>query len=291
MAQKRKTSPVAALTDDSEPLRHGFAEAPQKGLTGTPLGSDIASWAEEIASEAEAGPQGLRDDVAREAEALAVVEADEKERADAKRAKARIAKRKPQHRPKAKGTDEFSPFDTPPKRAKNSDGVGDKRTGSGTYIGGTSGPAGRVAAGLNPVAGVDVSLEEAGKLAKSGVTATVQALSDLIEHGREEMRGDIWVPHRPARPEKSEGGHAFTIKSEFEPKGDQPQAIRDLVEGLRSESGSNVGGERTQTLLGVTGSGKTFTMAKVIEETQRPALILAPNKTLAAQLYGEMKSF
>ena len=68
------------------------------------------------------------------------------------------------------------------------------------------------------------------------------------------------------------------------PKGDQPQAIAELVEGVRRH-------ERDQVLLGVTGSGKTFTMAKVIEATQRPALILAPNKTLAAQLYGEFKSF
>ena len=72
--------------------------------------------------------------------------------------------------------------------------------------------------------------------------------------------------------------------SEFEPKGDQPAAIKELVAGLNSI-------ERDQVLLGVTGSGKTFTMAKIIEETQRPALIMAPNKTLAAQLYGEFKSF
>ena len=72
--------------------------------------------------------------------------------------------------------------------------------------------------------------------------------------------------------------------SEFEPEGDQPQAIEELVKGVRAN-------ERDQVLLGVTGSGKTFTMAKVIEATQRPALILAPNKTLAAQLYGEFKSF
>src|SRR5476651_2404982 len=92
------------------------------------------------------------------------------------------------------------------------------------------------------------------------------------------------MPHRPPRPEKSEGGRKFVIKSDFEPKGDQPVAIRELVEGVRRS-------DRTQVLLGVTGSGKTFTMAKVIEATQRPALILAPNKTLAAQLYGEFKSF
>ncbi len=76
----------------------------------------------------------------------------------------------------------------------------------------------------------------------------------------------------------------FEIKSEYEPKGDQPTAIAELVEGINRN-------DRTQVLLGVTGSGKTYTMAKVIEATQRPALILAPNKTLAAQLYGEFKSF
>ncbi|MCH8238596.1 MAG: DEAD/DEAH box helicase family protein, partial [Proteobacteria bacterium] len=94
----------------------------------------------------------------------------------------------------------------------------------------------------------------------------------------------VYVPHRPERPEKSEGGIAFRIVAEFEPKGDQPAAIRELVAGIEAD-------ERDQVLLGVTGSGKTFTMAKVIAETQRPALILAPNKTLAAQLYGEFKSF
>ncbi|MFW5660393.1 MAG: DEAD/DEAH box helicase family protein, partial [Oceanicaulis sp.] len=92
-----------------------------------------------------------------------------------------------------------------------------------------------------------------------------------------------WTPHRPERPEKSEGGRKFQVVSEYEPTGDQPAAIRELVE--------SAGSERDQVLLGVTGSGKTFTMAKVIEKLQRPALVLAPNKTLAAQLYGEFKSF
>jgi excinuclease ABC subunit B len=83
---------------------------------------------------------------------------------------------------------------------------------------------------------------------------------------------------------KLEGGKKFKIESNFKPAGDQPTAIRQLVINAKK-------GENDQVLLGVTGSGKTFTMAKVIEETNRPALILAPNKTLAAQLYGEMKSF
>ena len=83
---------------------------------------------------------------------------------------------------------------------------------------------------------------------------------------------------------KLEGGKRFKIKSDFKPAGDQPEAIKKLVNGANKE-------EFNQVLLGVTGSGKTFTMAKVIEATNRPALILAPNKTLAAQLYGEMKTF
>ena len=97
-----------------------------------------------------------------------------------------------------------------------------------------------------------------------------------------------FVPHRPARPEKSEGGKRFKLVSEYQPAGDQPTAIGDLVEGVGPEPNA---GERDLVLLGVTGSGKTFTMAKVIETLQRPALILAPNKTLAAQLYAEMKGF
>ncbi|MDX2238003.1 MAG: excinuclease ABC subunit UvrB [Hyphomonadaceae bacterium] len=95
----------------------------------------------------------------------------------------------------------------------------------------------------------------------------------------------IWTPHRPQRAwEKLEGGKRFKLVSDYTPAGDQPAAIAELVEGVDK-------GEQDQVLLGVTGSGKTFTMAQVIERVQRPALILAPNKTLAAQLYGEFKSF
>jgi len=96
--------------------------------------------------------------------------------------------------------------------------------------------------------------------------------------------GETFVPHRPVRPEKSEGGKPFVIKSDYQPAGDQPTAIAELVAQAQE-------GERDQVLLGVTGSGKTFTMAKVVESLQRPALVLAPNKILAAQLYGEFKSF
>ena len=83
---------------------------------------------------------------------------------------------------------------------------------------------------------------------------------------------------------KLEGGKKFKFVTDFKPAGDQPKAINKLVNGAKKN-------EFNQVLLGVTGSGKTFTMAKVIEQTNRPALILAPNKTLAAQLYGEMKTF
>jgi excinuclease ABC subunit B len=121
---------------------------------------------------------------------------------------------------------------------------------------------------------------------KGGIAglASQRSLDKLLREGRPEFSAQPWTPHRPPRPEKSEGGVRLIIKSEFDPQGDQPQAIKELVEGVKR-------GDRTQVLLGVTGSGKTYTMAKVIEETQRPALILAPNKTLAAQLYGEFRSF
>jgi len=160
------------------------------------------------------------------------------------------------------------------------------KSARGTSMGGSTDPKTRAAAGLNPVAGLDVALEDADKLtAGSGVTATVEALARLIESGNPLFKdGKLWTPHRPARPDKSEGGIAIRMQSDYEPAGDQPTAIADLVDGLS-------GGERNQVLLGVTGSGKTFTMAKVIEATQRPAVILAPNKTLAAQLYSEFKNF
>src|SRR5262249_16356570 len=99
----------------------------------------------------------------------------------------------------------------------------------------------------------------------TGATATVHALETLLREGRPEFSERPWTPHRPPRPEKSEGGVRLVIKSNFAPKGDQPQAIADIVEGVKRQ-------DRTQVLLGVTGSGKTFTMAKVIEATQRPAL-------------------
>lgn len=101
------------------------------------------------------------------------------------------------------------------------------------------------------------------------------------------MSTAIAAPRLPFIPER-QGARPMQkplrVVSDYEPAGDQPGAIAELVRGVRED-------ERDQVLLGVTGSGKTFTMAKVIEQVQRPALILAPNKTLAAQLYAEMKSF
>ena len=270
---------------DSVSDRKGFEEQPQTGFEGAPLSGSVEDWVKQLEAEAE------RDARAQETREI--------------RSKAG------KHRKKASGDGpQGRKADRPsePSRGKNKQdriySVGDKRTGGGVSIGGTNDPRERAAAGLNPVAGLNVSLEEATQLASTtGVTATVESLKALIDSGNPLFKdGQLWVPHRPERPEKSEGGIAITMKSAYQPAGDQPAAIRDLVEGLQGTSHveprsgdaqdfPQQKGERTQVLLGVTGSGKTFTMAKVIEETQRPALILAPNKTLAAQLYGEFKSF
>src|SRR3954462_7368517 len=113
----------------------------------------------------------------------------------------------------------------------------------------------------------------------------MQCMAITIRTSLEEPEtGEAFVPHKPARPEKAEGGKRFQLVAEYEPAGDQPTAIRELTEAA-------LDGEKSQVLLGVTGAGKTFTMAKMIEALQRPALVLAPNKILAAQLYGEFKSF
>ncbi len=107
-------------------------------------------------------------------------------------------------------------------------------------------------------------------------------MTDVIDHSALPLahapKGDV-----RARP-KLEGGKRLVMHTDFQPAGDQPTAIKELSEAVME-------GEQNQVLLGATGTGKTFTMAKVIEATQRPAIILAPNKTLAAQLYGEFKGF
>ena len=104
-----------------------------------------------------------------------------------------------------------------------------------------------------------------------------------MHNNRPDVLSDLPLAAAPRR-EKLEGGRRFVLQTPFQPAGDQPTAIAELVGGLEE-------GERNQVLLGATGTGKTFTMAKIIEATQRPAIILAPNKTLAAQLYGEFKGF
>ncbi len=136
---------------------------------------------------------------------------------------------------------------------------------------------------LNPALTGFSEAPQAGFAVEGASAISAGLLEKLLDEGRPEFK-QLWTPPRPERPEKSEGGKKFKMVSEFNPSGDQPQAIAELVDGVRRF-------DRDQVLLGVTGSGKTFTMAKVIEETQRPALILAPNKTLAAQLYGEFRSF
>ena len=88
----------------------------------------------------------------------------------------------------------------------------------------------------------------------------------------------------PGSRKKLEGGKKFILNTDFIPAGDQPSAIQELASGILAN-------EQDQVLLGATGTGKTFTMAHIIESTQKPAIILAPNKTLAAQLYGEFKGF
>nr|WP_321334002.1 excinuclease ABC subunit UvrB [Breoghania sp.] len=230
----------------------GFGESPQAAFEGAPLSGSVSDWAREISDEAAKPAPAAKDPKPASAKKPA----------------------KPKSRKKQ---------DAPVS------------------------PKAKAAGGMNPIAGLDISLEDAEELlAKQvaetkkkrkgrnalpelsgggGATATVQALSALIESGNPlHKNGKIWTPHRPERPEKSEGGVPIEMVTEFKPSGDQPTAIADLVAGANDN-------EQTQVLLGVTGSGKTFTMAQVIAQTQRPALILAPNKTLAAQLYGEFRSF
>ena len=321
---KRTAKARAPRSSDARDL--GFGEAPQAAFEGEPVAFDpmsISSWAGDIAHEAEA------EKIAREADEVSGVRNEVEDEAE------RLARDGKAKAP-AKGRVRSETGSTRAKRAgggsKTSDGdLKTGRTSRGTSMSPTgASPSERAAAGFQPIAGMDIDIDEAERLlaqahgqaapptsrkldrgkaqsdrimskdkvvtrevdldakagtsvAEGGVTATVQALQDLIATGNP-LHQKQWVPHRPARPAKSEGGVPFKIVSDFEPAGDQPTAIAELVDGLRQN-------ERMQTLLGVTGSGKTYTMAKVIEETQRPALILAPNKTLAAQLYGEMKNF
>jgi excinuclease ABC subunit B len=271
---RRRSSPLTDFMDAAEPLHpRGFGEAPQAELSGQPLSGSIADWASEITREAAEMERGPISPVEGEMSPKATEGGRKRQRERHPSALPGISPSRGEigKSPKAKKIPERSSAPT--------------KTARGTSMGGAASAKERAAAGLMPVAGLDVALEDVESLASSGVTATVAALSKLIESGNPlHKNGNAWVPHRPARPEKSEGGVKLKMVTEYKPAGDQPTAIKDLVEGVSQA-------DRTQVLLGVTGSGKTFTMAKVIEETQRPALILAPNKTLAAQLYGEFKNF
>ncbi|MGF0538054.1 excinuclease ABC subunit UvrB [Agrobacterium sp. ES01] len=253
MARSAKKSDPKQQGDASASAAHGFEEAPQSAFEGAPAGGSVSDWVKQLEAEAESSTVETQREVA--------------SKAGKHRKKVENAARK---------------HSETVSLNKNTTA---SRSARGTSMGASSDPKTRAAAGLNPVAGMDVSLEEAQTLAPGAVTATVEALSSLIESGNPLFKdGKIWTPHRPARPDKSEGGIKIRMASDYEPAGDQPTAIKDLVEGISND-------DRTQVLLGVTGSGKTFTMAKVIEATQRPAVILAPNKTLAAQLYSEFKNF
>ncbi|WP_183897671.1 excinuclease ABC subunit UvrB [Rhizobium skierniewicense] len=253
MARSPKTP--SAKTSRSD----GFAEMPQAEFEGAPLSGSVSDWVKQLEADAEASSVETQREVA--------------SKAGKHRKKIEIEARK-------QAIDEAAKANASVNKKTTA-----QKTSRGSSIGASNDPKTRAAAGLNPVAGMDVSLEDAENLATGAVTATVEALSALIESGNPLFKdGKMWTPHRPARPPKSEGGITIRMASDFEPAGDQPTAIADLVEGINS-------GERSQVLLGVTGSGKTFTMAKVIEATQRPAVILAPNKTLAAQLYSEFKNF
>ncbi|MEV4606599.1 excinuclease ABC subunit UvrB [Neorhizobium sp. LMR1-1-1.1] len=258
-------SPKKSTPDASS----GFGEAPQSSFEGAPLEGSVADWVKQLEAEAEAsGIETQREIASKAGKHRKKIEIAAREQA-IREAEEDAAKAKKSAK-------------TSGKTAKNTTA---SKTARGVSIGASSDPKTRAAAGLNPVAGLDISLEDAQSLAPGAVTATVEALSALIESGNPLFKdGKLWTPHRPERPAKSEGGVTIRMASEYQPAGDQPTAIADLVEGINNN-------ERSQVLLGVTGSGKTFTMAKVIEETQRPAVILAPNKTLAAQLYSEFKNF
>ncbi|GGF81464.1 UvrABC system protein B [Rhizobium wenxiniae] len=258
-------SPKKSTPDTSS----GFGEAPQSSFEGAPLEGSVADWVKQLEAEAEASGIETQREIA--------------SKAGKHRKKIEIAAREQALREAGEDAAKTKKAaKTTGKTAKNTTA---SKTARGVSIGASSDPKTRAAAGLNPVAGLDISLEDAQSLAPGAVTATVDALSKLIESGNPLFKdGKLWTPHRPERPAKSEGGVTIRMASEYKPAGDQPTAIADLVEGINNN-------ERSQVLLGVTGSGKTFTMAKVIEETQRPAVILAPNKTLAAQLYSEFKNF
>ena len=213
----------------------GFEEAAQAPFEGAPvvLKGPVSSWIEQL--EGEVLPRALSND---EQNAKAA-RAEEMRRIRSEAGKHRLKASKGE-RPAAEEAAGRSGRSTqknarpageePAGRpGRKSQGVSEKKSSRGTLIGGTSDPRQRAQAGLMPVSGLDISLEDAGNIASSGVTATVSALEALIETGDPNLKQ--WVPHRPDRPEKSEGGIPLKMVTDFKPAGDQPTAIADLVEG------------------------------------------------------------
>ena len=199
MARSPKKSP------SSKPS--GFEESPQSSFEGAPLEGNVSDWVRQLEAEAEMSGVETQREIA--------------SKAGKHRKKIEIAAREEAIKAAAKET---------PKTAKHTTS---SKSSRGTSMGGSSDPKTRAAAGLNPVAGMDVSLEEAEHLATGAVTATVEALSALIESGNPLFKdGKMWTPHRPHRPEKSEGGVTIRMASDYQPAGDQPTAIKDLVEGI-----------------------------------------------------------
>ncbi|ACT57464.1 excinuclease ABC subunit UvrB [Candidatus Liberibacter asiaticus] len=133
---------------------------------------------------------------------------------------------------------------------------------------------------------ISMSEKQTREISEQTMTPSVQALARLIQSDNPLLKnGKIWTPHRSwSINNHSKDITFFQMQTDYHPSGDQPAAIAQLLKGIHSR-------EKVQLLLGVTGSGKTFTMAKVIEAMQRPAIVMAPNKILAAQLYSEFKNF
>ncbi len=193
--------------------RRGFEETPQASFEGAPvdLKGPVSSWIEQLEGEAST--------VSNDEINARAARAEETRRIRSEAGKHRLKAAKGGAGAQASGA--------------GASKVGDKKSSRGTLIGGTSDPKRRAEAGLMPVSGLDVSLEDAGNIAAAGVSATLTALEDLMRAGDPNIRE--WVPHRPPRPEKSEGGIELKMVTDFKPSGDQPTAIRDLVEGLADQ--------------------------------------------------------
>jgi len=199
--------------EDFDPTRtRGFAEAPQRDLEGAPFSSgSVSDWAREMERMAEAETIETRHDVASKAgkHRRKVERAASDERL--RQAEREASEGSPVRSKSGKRERASEPVRGPRgAKAQSADSVSATKSSRGTSMGGTTDPRARAAAGLNPVAGMDTSLEDASALATGAVTATVEALSALIESGNPLFKdGKLWTPHRPARPEKSEGGIAW----------------------------------------------------------------------------------